>query len=320
MTTIPQHPLQNRIPYRLVHEDGQWLCRWLYVGDHRFSEPFFDETIQVCKKHAFNSKPFHSVSTLNDLPVLAKSLPSVPPRAFIFHISRCGSTLLSQLLGMDENTISLAEVPLLDELLQLRRRSPGQEAALDQAFAAAVSACAQKRTGREQHLFVKLDSWHIIFYDVIRRLYPNVPCVLLYRSPAEVLSSHRKHRGMQAVPGVLDPAIFGFSDHEVSGMDLDAYTARVLERYLLAFAGIAARQPGILLINYREGAAAMLEKTLAHAGVSHSRAMLDKMTARSLYHSKHPGQAFAGDKCDTINEQYLRAAMEAYELLEKKRK
>lgn len=320
MTANLQHPLQNWIPYRLVHEDGQWLCRWLYLDDHRFNEPFFDETIQVCKKHAFNSSPFHSVSRPDDLPALAESLPSVPPGAFIFHISRCGSTLLSQLLSMDENTISLAEVPLFDELLQQLRRNPGQEEKLDQVFAAAISLCAQKRTGREQHLFVKLDSWHIFFYDVIRRLYPGVPCVLLYRSPDEVLSSHRKHRGMQAVPGVLDPAIFGFSDQEVSGMDLDAYTARVLERYLLAFAGIAAGEPGVLLINYREGAAAMLEQTLAHAGVSHSQAMLDSMIARSLYHSKHPGQVFAQDRYDAINKGYLRAAMEAYELLEKKRK
>src|SRR5690606_34626620 len=125
-------------------------------------------------------------------------LPAVAPTAFIFHVSRCGSTLLSQLLDLDEANIVLSEVPLLDQLLRLPETFPGiSRAQQETALQATIRLLGQKRTGHEKQLFIKLDSWHVFFAATLRKQYPSVPFILLYRAPDEVFESHRRHRGMQ---------------------------------------------------------------------------------------------------------------------------
>ena len=99
------------------------------------------------------------------------------------------------LLGLDPQVIVLSEVPVLDEWLRssLAERDP--------LFAATLRLLGQRRFGNEHALFVKTDCWHIFFADRLRRLYPETPFILLYRSPEAVLVSHRKIRGTQMVQG-----------------------------------------------------------------------------------------------------------------------
>ncbi len=49
-----------------------------------------------------------------------------------------------------------------------------------------------------------------------RKLYPQTPFILLYRQPGEVIRSQQKRRGMQSIPGLLEPEIFGFTKNEIA--------------------------------------------------------------------------------------------------------
>ncbi len=125
-------------------------------------------------------------------------------------MSRCGSTLLSQMLAALPEHVVLSEAGPLDTVLQLHFREPSvtDEERIG-LLRAMMSALGQPRTGRERRLFVKLDSWHTLHLPLIRRAFPGVPWIFLFRNPVEVLVSHRRLRGGQALPGVLPPELFG---------------------------------------------------------------------------------------------------------------
>ena len=286
--------LDNWIPYKLEHR-GEWLCRWLSVAGQRFSEPFFSETISKCQAQLPNGSRYASLSSLESLlAAAAQPFAALVPSAFIFHVSRCGSTLLAQLLGLSRQNVVLSEVPLLDQILRLSVSDSGiAPASVEALMSASLRLLARQRNVDEARLFVKLDSWHVAFAPLIRKLYPATPFVLLYRAPDEVMRSHRKRRGMQAVPGLIEPQLFDLSDGDFDAGDADGYLDKVLAYYLSRFMGIAAQDRRALLVDYRLGSMEMVRQVAAHAQFAISDADLASMEARSRFHSKYPDQNFS---------------------------
>jgi hypothetical protein len=241
------------------------------------------------------------------------------PTAFIFHISRCGSTLVSQLFSLLPQNIVLSEVPIFDELLRLpyRRNAlpPDESNAL---FKAALTLYGQRRKSVHQHLFIKTDSWHILFYDRLRRLFPDVPFVLLYRTPEEVMLSHQRKRGIHAVPGLIEPEIFGFDN--AAFLNLDVYLAKVLEKYLTTYLQIIQNDKNVLLINYEEGIMNMMEKIADKAELNFSHNEWDTMKERATFDAKYPDQKFTNDQSSLAKPEYLHSCFALYEQLEQFRK
>jgi len=278
-----------------------------------FKEPFFDETISKSRSLPINSKPFRPLSEINLLEHWSKYIDHIEPTAFIFHVSRCGSTLLSQLLGINDDFISLAEVPCFDDILRLPFKDGYPEnPSINELLKSAIRFYGQKRTGNEAQLFIKTDSWHIFFWKQIRAIYPNVPFILLYRKPDEVLRSNQKHRGMQAVPGVIEPEVFGFKQDDITSLSLDEYMAKVLERYFSSYLQVIENDVNSLLINYEEGPIAMMEKTLDFSGITLKDELKQQVINRTKFHSKHPGQAFSEDQEKSPIPDYLKPAFGLY--------
>ena len=308
---MPYSPLKNWIPYKF---DNQ-LCHWLNTFNEPFTAPFFDDTISRCKRMAKQHAPFTPVSEAEMLTEWANDLDSIEPTVFIFHISRCGSTLVSQLLATTDAHIVLSEVPFFDNLLRLPHQGTNfDQNAVSGLLKAAIRFYGQKRTGREQHLFIKTDSWHIFFYKQLRALYPDVPFILMYRSPDEVLTSHLKIPGMQAVPGLIEPQIFGFSPEEITYNRPDIYTSRVLEKYLEQYHHIVHTDNNCLLLNYNEGPMTMINKIAAFTNTPISNEALAMMSQRSQYHSKRPNEAFL-EETRPQRPPYINRAMELYDAL-----
>jgi len=318
---MPHHTLQKWIPYKLFFENGNPLCYWLYAGDTRFTHPFFAESIGACMGQAFKFNPSYrkSVSHISLLPTWAKGLNIVTPSAFIFHVSRCGSTLATQLLGIKEQHITLSEVPFFNELLINQAKTGLDAAAFGNIFKAAVNFYGQQRTENETRLFIKTDSWHMLFYKQLRDLYPNVPFILLYREPGDVMRSQQKLRGTQSVPGLIDPAFFGFDADTITHLSIDEYMAKVLERYYECFLDIINTDDNAYLINYSEGTFEMVKKIAIVTNTVLSVNDMLLIKERAGYHSKHPGQIFSETKEETPVPDYLNKAAKLYTTLEEKR-
>jgi hypothetical protein len=314
------HPLQNWIPYKLTYTNNEVQCHWLNTFDKKFAEPFFDETIAACKGLLRLNVYRESVSDLDMMVDWSAGFKEVVvPTAIIFHVSRCGSTLISQLLGMSEENISLAEVPFFDDILRLRYKNNNySEEDIDNLLKASLKFYGQDRSGKEKHLFIKTDSWHILFYKQLRKLYPDVPFILLYRSPDEVLNSHTKLRGVQAVPGLIEPELFGFEAEGISNLSLNEYTVEVLECYLKIYLKVAENDKLNLLVNYSEGIMPIMNKIASFSNVAISEADLHKMQERSGYHSKHPSKVFSEEQPNDVPG-FLSKVFELYNAVEAKR-
>jgi hypothetical protein len=319
--------LDNWIPYKLVNNGGQLHCYWIDTYGEPFTEPFFEETILKFKSLPGRKLRFSAVSDLDVMQEWAKDLNEIEPAAFIFHISRCGSTLVSQLLATSDENIVLSEVSFFDSILRLPYQGHNfEQAAINQLLKAAITYYGQERTGtnnpvenKNKQIFIKTDSWHLFFHKQFRHLYPSAPFVFIYRTPDEVLRSHSKVRGMQAVPGVIEPELFGFKNEEEVFEGLDIYLAKVLESYFWQCLEIIQNDKNFLLLNYSEGAITMVEKIAAFTGRALSAQDRVNMTERSRYHSKKPGEPFSEDGVDFIPP-FLDRAMELYRELEEKRK
>lgn len=284
--------LRNWIPYKFTADAGQHICRWLYLGDKPFTEPFFDETISACQQLPENSAWQKGASSLDVLPDWAAQVEAIPPTAIIFHVSRCGSTLVTQLLSQQLGNIVLSEVPLFDALL---RQGKTQNTMADHLplLGAAVALYGAKRNAEQQYLFIKTDSWHIQFYEELRQLYPQTPFVLLYRRPDEVLYSQQKKKGMHAVPGIVEPEVFGFGAESLLETDLDLHMGKVLAVYFQRFAEVLGSDSNTLAVNYNEGILPIVKKIAAVTGMPISATAYQAMEERAGYHAKFPGQVFA---------------------------
>ncbi|WP_019990035.1 hypothetical protein [Rudanella lutea] len=317
---MEKHPLWGWIPTALVPNSPELYCRWQWVGGHPFDAPFFDETLRRCLSEPQNSGRYQTLSTLDSLVEMAQSLAAVEPTAFIFHVSRCGSTLLSQLLCLDQTNIVLSEMPLLDELLFLPKRHPQLTPDQQETYIRAVlTLVGQPRTGHEKRLFVKLDSWHAYYYDLIRRFFPTTPIVLLYRSPEAVIASQRKHRGMHAVPALLPPYLFGLKPDEVQMLNFDAYMAQVLTYYYARFGTIADTDPRAFLLAYQPDGTALMRDLAQHLNLSIGAAGWQAIEVRSRYHAKRGGQVFSEEAVSDPDPPYLERPRALFEQLESRR-
>lgn len=311
------HPLKNWIPFRLDFHEKELFCRWLYVGDKKYTEPFFHETTGQCQRFEENRKPFHAVSTLDGIIDFSENITSLAPTAFIFHVSRCGSTLLAQLLSLDEQNIILAEPPIFDEVLrEIAFQKPEiSEEKINESLKAVVEFLGQKRTGKEQSFFIKLDSWHIFYYEKLRKLYPETPFIYSFRRPDEVIRSQVKERGMHAAPGVIQPALFGFTLEEILKVKRPVYIAKVLEKYFEKYIEIIEKDKNTLFINYAEGILTSLDKIEFFLKLKIEPSIKQKMVGRTQFHSKSPNTVFEEKPLEDELPEYQKNVFGMYEKL-----
>jgi hypothetical protein len=289
---VPRSPPPPWLPIQVSAVGGEPVIDWAYFGSEPLRQSFFEDSIRQAMRRPFN-RMFSYRTTLADFLADAGSNAGLAPDGFIFHMSRCGSTLVSQMLAALPQNIAISEAAPIDAIVQLSRLWPAlppeQHAG---QLAAMVAAFGRKRSGAERHFFIKLDSWHALALPLFRKAFPDVPWLFLYRDPVEVMVSQSRQPGMQMVPGILPPSVYGIDD---SGSVLgDEYAARVLAKVCEA----AASGSGLgraLFVNYRDLPDAFWSKILPHFGVSFSAEDCDTMRQAARYDAKAPHFEFTGD-------------------------
>jgi hypothetical protein len=286
-------PPPGWLPVQTHWQDRELHVDWAYFGRRRLREPFFEESVL-----RIGSKPFNRLwrysTPISALDGWLRKHPGVPPTGFIFHMSRCGSTLVSQMLAAMAGTVVVSEAAPIDTVVEARRTRPDLSDAQHAAWLRwIIGALGQPRSGDERHLFVKLDSWHTLALPLFRRAFPAVPWIFVYRDPVEVLVSQLRQHGMHMVPGMVDPDLFGFGASQAT-LAPEKYCAQVLERIcdgvLRQYAPDTA-----LLVNYRQLPAALWTGVLPHFGVPCSNGDRAAMVEAARYDAKNPYQAFSAD-------------------------
>lgn len=286
------HPLLNWIPYKLVETDDDVYFEWIYLGDKRYLDPFFDETLMKCKGHYNNSTRYKVVSSVENLIEWSTELVSVELKSLLFHVSRCGSTMMSQSLAISPQNIVVSEAPILDQIIRSTIFDLEKKRYLIKSV---LLLLGQKRFSEEKNLIVKLDSWHIFQADYLRSIFPDLPFVLLYRNPSEVLKSHAKLRGTHMVPNLIPAAFFGISDQEIQTISIQQYGAVVLEKYFQAYLDFYKLDKNVSMYNYKDGMKSVLERFLSFIDADYFVEEVDQMCERLTRHSKDGDVVFKGD-------------------------
>jgi hypothetical protein len=297
---------QYWLPAALLHENDDVRLRWMLSDAQPFREPFFHDDINRLKyTFAVNrQRPF--VQT--PVSTLAYTRMEQEPDLLVFHVSRCGSTLLTQLLGLDEQITTLAEVPLFDELLALPHSHDRRTL---------LRAAAQLLRRGTKKLVIKCDSWHLLHYEFLRSCFPDTPVVFLYRHPGEVWQSQCKRSGIQAIPGYLRAEqLPGFSLAGNSAIAAGPYFGKLLELFFEIMLQHAAAK-NVLLLQYSRDALSFVLPAAAHAGISPNAFHLEQMKQRAGFNAKNPGEVFSEKLPDVQVPDFLEAALGLYRKLVK---
>jgi hypothetical protein len=307
--------IANWIPYRLSYFNSEWNLQWLDLGKERMIHPFFDETIFVCRCRQKERSSLESRSNADFLALACEGLSALAPSAFIFHVSRCGSTLLSQAFSAPEENIVVAEAPLLDEILRAGEKDPQLSiASREHWFRAAIRLMGQRRNFKETNYIIKLDSWHIHFYELLREWFPQTPFFFLYRRPDEVIASHEKKRGIHTVPGMVNASLLKTAEPASYQGDFNRYTAEVLEQYYIKLQAIHGLQhPGNDFFDYADGVREMAERFSSFSGIPINDS--DEMDSCLKRYSKAPEEVFQPVQVSKNGKYFFEDCHTAYEQL-----
>jgi hypothetical protein len=235
-------------PWHPVHVSllGAPAIDWAHFGRET---GFADQlTLRRVLQRPFN-RLFRRRMTLEDF---VRGAPDrAPPKGFIFHMSRTGSTLAAQMLGELPDTLTISELqPVNDALLIAHLKRD------DALLRAILTAYA----GSGRALIVHFDAWHALMLPAVRAAFPGVPFVFLHRDPVEVLVSHARMGATdlfsRAMPQIWNIETFG---------DEEELLARALGR-ICASADENLR--GGVAVDYKELPDAAVTTILAHFGIA----------------------------------------------------
>ena len=228
-----KHMLKGWLPSDLKTQPPS--VTWMEFGSMPLAQPFFEDS---ALKLRLGFPPAKELKTeIEAILATAGQLPTVTPDGLIFHVSRCGSTLVSNALRLGESTVVVSEADAITNLLvpyaattiayPLDQWLPLQAKLLDSL----ATIFAHYRTGRKERVIIKFASWNIFSWPVIRSIWPNVPCLILIRAPIEVMISNLS----QSI-GWMKHKTYPLDEQSVTQMDEVEYCARIIGK--LCEAGI----------------------------------------------------------------------------------
>lgn len=275
----------NWLPYR--YQAKTRTIHWCLPQGHAI-EPFHDQYIEHCRGQLLNQliTPKTSIK-----PLIEGQVTTVPlaPAGFIFHLSRCGSTLVSGCLAELNNTCVLSESPLLTELLL----DDSLDEKTKQYLLPQLIHLQSITTPGRHNIIIKWNAWDIFFWPLIRSLYPQVPVLFLVRNPVEILASHQRSVGRHMAGDKslahLD-AVFSV-DRPENILDLRINILRRLISEMLC----VADERGVLIVDYP---ALTPEKIVAIAGFFNVAMTVEehkRIHQRTAVHSKELNRPFAQD-------------------------
>jgi mannose-6-phosphate isomerase-like protein (cupin superfamily) len=253
---------------------GLPLAEWVYLGGKQLDEPFVDDTVRVALRNPFARLFRHTAA----LPPAS----GPGPDGFIFHTSRCGSTLLAAMMRAAGKGTLLSEAPAMDDAIRTG----------DTDCLRAVAGALRRNDGP---CLAKLDAWNIHRQVHILETFPRSRWVFLYRDPLEVLVSQVRAPGRFVLPGGVEPEVVGMKLDDLAGMERDEWCARVLGGIFQKAVKMAEASSGGLLVNYCELPEAGRDLIPSHFGIVLTENDRRAMRAAAGIDAKHQARAFVPD-------------------------
>jgi hypothetical protein len=252
------------------------LVTWADLRGVRFEEPFFRDTLKGLSRGLYKGlSGIDALRALDDRPTMA-------PALFVFQVSRCGSTLLTQMLATLATNVVISEPNVIGELLSARPVPAGTE----ELLRLLIRTMGRNRGGDARHLIVKFSSWNVLFADMIHRAFPDTPLVWLQRHPLQVVASQAQTPAgwcrwrEQGNPAL---AMFGLTVDEAQGMSAARFRLHAIEALFRSALGAGLPWQ---VVDYSELPGALWQTIAGHARLSWSASELARMRERARFDSK----------------------------------
>jgi hypothetical protein len=250
------------------------------------SDPFFEMSAERAMRRPFNQL-FARRTGFEALDDFGGG-EAIRPAGFVFHQSRCGSTLVAQMLAQLDASTVLSEAQPIDAVLAgVARGEAADRAILARRLRAMIHALSAAQTGTRK-LFVKWHAWHAFELAFIMAAFPGVPWVFLFREPREMLASHARRASAEAFGSAIPPS---YLTGEASPPDSLSRAAQFLGK--LARAAIRDGGAGRgAYVRYDSLPEAVFTRVLPHFGIVPSSEERERMHAAARRDAKEPQQAY----------------------------
>ncbi len=257
------------------------LAAWCQTGGENPKAPFHN-----MDAYAWSRRP---LNRFLDVRTPMSALPDYDgpePAGIIFHMSRCGSTLTSRMLGALPGVLALSEPRAIADVLRYNRFDRGRDPAEQARRLRAVTGVL---AGDARTFVIKTDALSVLDLATFRLAFPRTPWVFLYRDPVDVLLSLQRDPAPEMAQGQRDLGARGV------GLTADEYCAQALGQICTVAAdGLAA--------DGRDNCRAVAYEALPHAvtaviaplfGLTPDAAA---MTAVTGFDARRGDQAFVDDR------------------------
>jgi hypothetical protein len=293
----------NQLPARAVlRPDGLYLALRA-IAPAELRDAFMQETIaRVPAAESFVHIAREDVG---------KAAPGTAPAGLIFHVARCGSTLISQLLRTHDNLVVYAEPLPFNEILLPPHKWPRHE--LVAALRSLGDAFA--RHARRPYV-LKFSSWNTLFCDVLAEAFPASPWVFSLRDPVEVgVSLLRQPAGWMRPTEASSGELGRYVDPEGVARSPEEFVARLYGAFCAAVGRLDAGRGR--LVRYETLPAAVWEVVAPHFSLSVDGRQRERMAQAARINAKAPVGKIAEFASDAASKQAaasvdLRQAIESF--------
>ena len=160
---------------------------WMDMNGYHCYEGFFHQSLSAYEAMT-SSRPQRFSSTLDFLTDPPEG--AIPPSGFIFHMGRCGSTLLAKVLARSRSHLVFSEAAPHNQIWRILH--PGDPQRNIAMYRNLLLAMGRPRLASYRAHIVKFTSFNIVNFQFIRAAFPEVPALFLFRDPAQALDSYRR--------------------------------------------------------------------------------------------------------------------------------
>lgn len=281
--------LLNWLPIDAMLIGNRPCIKWIEWPRAAFAEPFFSQTVERALESRPNSRQM--ITGIEALIQLEPLCDSIRPGGFIFHGSRCGSTLLANACRQLDGAVVISEAEVVEKIVSRFFSYPDDHSAQSvfnaALFRAALTALGQRRLGTEQKLFVKFSAVSTLHFRWVKRIWPNVPCVFMFRDPLEVITSNIGNPpewiDFESIPE-QSTAVTGLTPEDALKLDGAERCARGLGRIYTAGAELGAS--GAHLLDYAGVSIETLIAAVKFLGTTPTTNEADRISGIAKLYSK----------------------------------
>jgi hypothetical protein len=267
---------------------------WRDLGQFHSYEGFFSTSLktfaELNRKINPRWQPEEYRSSLDVLDSDEIVTDCIYPTGFIFHAGRCGSTLLLKSLAKSRRHLVIGEADVHNGIWSQYTRDwtspPEPNENNIRQYRRLILATGRRRLATHQSYFVKFTSFNILMLEFIRRAFPDVPALFLYRTPPDILSSFNRTAPKWAdiFSNSMRSYISGTDSGKMCILSRADFYQNALRNFLSA--AVKAEATGLSYLNYESLSPSNLPLVLRHFNVETVPEDLAKMQAQFEYDAK----------------------------------